>query len=162
MRIYRYILLLLLLLLSVFSAWIWSKQGGFHPMIVLLVATGRKNLRYCIRYSEKDLPMFTMQIYIVYIYIHHPIWVGMFVNLPFFFRFFMLLRDQQSRNSERCVVLVHPSMVLVHPSSYQQCFPWFCSAWLVDGLLLPLLEGGPGERWLNNKMCDFSPTKMGN
>jgi hypothetical protein len=48
-------------------------MGGFHPVIVLVVATGRKNLRYCIRYSEKDLPMFTMQIYIVYIYIHHPI-----------------------------------------------------------------------------------------
>ena len=45
-----------------------ENMGGFHPVIVLVVATGRKNLRYCIRYSEKDLPMFTMQIYI-YIYI---------------------------------------------------------------------------------------------
>ena len=41
-----------------------QNMGGFHPVIVLVVATGRKNLRYCIRYSEKDLPMFTMHIYI--------------------------------------------------------------------------------------------------
>ena len=100
-----------------------QNMGGFHPVIVLVVAIGRKNLRYCIRYSEKDLPMFTMHIYIYIILFELA-----FLLTYHFFRFFMLLRDQQSRNSERCVVLVHPSMVLVHPSSYQQCFPWFCSA----------------------------------